>query len=125
MSEPSKPQKVLYWVLTVFLVAGEAASGVANLLHAEAAVGVLTALGYPIYLLLILGPLKLAGGVVLVVPGVPRLKEWAYAGFAFVFIGGAASQVFSARAALDIASPIVTLAVLAGSYAARPEGRRL
>ena len=42
--------------------------------------GLIERLGYPLYLLLILGIWKLLGAVALVIPRFPRLKEWAYAG---------------------------------------------
>ena len=50
-------------------------------------VGVVTHLGYPVYILTILGVWKTLGAIVIVVPGLPRLKEWAYAGIFFELTG--------------------------------------
>src|SRR5206468_13113780 len=78
---------IIYWVTTVLIALETLAGGVTNLAHGRASVvsgpfvaDVITHLGYPVYLLTILGVWKLAGGVTLLVPGFPRLKEWAYAG---------------------------------------------
>ena len=78
-------------------------------------------LGYPPYLMTLLGILKLLGVVALLAPGFARLKEWAYAGFSFDLIGAA----FSFAAAGDptpagIAPPLLILAVVAVSYVLRP-----
>ena len=87
--------------------------------------GVVGRLGYPLYFLTILGSFKLAGVVTLAAPGLPRLKEWAYAGFAFDFIGAAASHVLHGDGLDKIAPPLVILSVLVGSYLLRPGERRL
>lgn len=44
-------------------------------------------LGYPLYMLPFIGVAKLLGIITLVVPGFPRLKEWAYAGLFFDLTG--------------------------------------
>ena len=52
-------------------------------------------MGYPPYFLVILGIWKLLGAVALVIPGFPRLKEWAYAGVIFDLTGAVASLLVS------------------------------
>ena len=52
-------------------------------------------LGYPVYFLTLLGVWKVLGAIALLVPGLPRLKEWAYAGIVFNMTGAAASHAFS------------------------------
>src|SRR2546430_16157496 len=69
------------------------AQGRASVVSGPFVADVITHLGYPVYLLTILGVWKLAGGVTLLVPGFPRLKEWAYAGIFFELTGAAASFV--------------------------------
>ena len=49
--------------------------------------GLIERLGYPLYFLVILGIGKLLGAVALVIPRIPRLKEWAYAGVPFDLTG--------------------------------------
>jgi hypothetical protein len=50
-------------------------------------------LGYPDYINPFLGVLKILGIVVILIPGNPRLKEWAYAGFFFDLLGATYSQI--------------------------------
>ena len=75
---------------------------------------------------MILGVWKLLGGVALVIPRFPRLKEWAYAGVAFNFTGAIASHLASG---LIEVGALVYLSVMMGvavaSWALRPSGRRL
>lgn len=121
----SKGRTVAFWVLTALVVLGEGASGVLNLIGHAKPLDALVALGYPTYMLMILGPFKVAGVIALVIPRAARLKEWAYAGFAFSLIGGAASHIFNGDELSLIAPPIAVLAILMGSYALRPADRRL
>ncbi len=85
----------------------------------------IAALGYPAYLLKILGPAKLAGALVLLVPRMPRLEEWAYAGFVIDFGGALSSHYFHGDGADLLMPPLGAMAILLGSYALRPASRRL
>ena len=62
-------------------------SAIPNILSAPEWVEVFKQLGYPLYLLPFLGIAKLLGAIFLLIPGFPRLKEWAYAGFFFDLTG--------------------------------------
>jgi len=82
-------------------------------------------LGYPSYFLLIMGLWKVPGAVVLLVPRLPRLKEWAYAGAFFTYFFAAASHlavgdgfgVWAGQAGYGI--------ILLTSWILRPSSRRL
>jgi uncharacterized membrane protein YphA (DoxX/SURF4 family) len=83
-------------------------------------------LGYPAYLATILGIAKLLAAVVLLVPGLPRLKEWAYAGVLINMVGAIASYVGVHQPAAGSLLPPAFIAGLAiGSWALRPPTRRL
>ena len=125
MSETNKKQIIAYWVLTALVLIAESGAGFSMLTRAARPVEGLAALGYPLYFLTILGSFKLAGVVTLALPRLPRLKEWAYAGFAFDFIGAAASHAFNGDGLDKIAPPFIILSVLVGSYLLRPAERRL
>jgi DoxX-like family len=86
---------------------------------------IITHLGYPPYLLVILGVWKLLGGVVLFAPGVPRLKEWAYAGIFFELPGAAAPWIFHGDPPTELMSPIVLTVLAMTSWALRPPSRVL
>lgn len=116
---------IAYVILTGLVVLSQFASGVLDLMEAEALVKGVTALGYPVYILKILGPAKIAGTIVLAMPGQLRLKEWAYAGFAIDFIGAAASHVLAGQSFGEAAPAMVLFAILMGSYFTRPNSRKL
>ena len=81
--------------------------------------------GYPQHLRIVLGIVKPAAAIVLLVPGLPLLKEWAYAGATFAWVMAFISA-FSGREGAQIwVMPIVLLVLLGVSYATRPPSRRL
>ena len=57
------------------------------------AVAFMTALGYPPYFTPFIGVAKLLGSIAILIPGFPRIKEWAYAGLVFDLIGAVYSQI--------------------------------
>jgi hypothetical protein len=114
-----------YWATTGLISFAMGASSLIYLTHQPFIVeGVVGALGYPLYVLNILGLAKLLGAITLLAPGMPRLKEWAYAGFVFNLIGAAWSHAAAGHALGEVMPPVVLLAVLAASYTLRPDGRR-
>lgn len=87
-----KKTNIFYWVFTglfAFLMAGSAIPDV--LMQPEAVAGIHGGLGYPLYFIPFIGWAKLLGAVAILVPGFPRLKEWAYAGLVFDLAGAAYS----------------------------------
>ncbi len=80
-------------------------------------------LGYPAYFMTLLGAAKLAGVVVLLAPRLPRLKEWAYAGFAINLVSASFSHLASHDAASHAVTPMVLLAAMLVSWRLRPAGR--
>jgi DoxX-like family len=82
-------------------------------------------LGYPLYFATLLGVWKLLGAIVITAPGLPRVKEWAYAGFCFDLTAAAMSHAAVGDATGDIVAPLVFLALVVASWALRPESRRL
>jgi hypothetical protein len=86
---------------------------------------VIVDLGYPEYFLVILGVWKLLGGVAVLAPGFPRLKEWAYAGAFFNYTGAVASHFAVGDGVLVWWGPAGFAAILMVSWALRPPSRRL
>src|SRR5579884_3720483 len=116
---------IAYWLFTV-IVAFELATGALwDLLRIEYVRVVLTHLGYPLYLLVILGVWRVPGALTLLVPRFPRLKEWAYAGAFFDYTGAAASHLLRGdRPALWLPPLLFSVFTLV-SWALRPTTRRL
>lgn len=114
-----------YWVVTA-VVAGECAvGGTMDLLRLPPFYPILIGLGYPSYMATILGTAKLAAAVVLVAPGLPRLKEWAYAGVLINMLGAAASQAAAHQPIIGLVAPGAFAALAILSWALRPPARRL
>ena len=115
-------RKVVYWVSTGLVAAMSLFAGFAYLSGNPQAVQGFAHVGYPQQLRIILGIAKPLGAIALLVPGVAKLKEWAYAGFTFAWI----SAFFAHHLAGDgrIAfSPVVLLVLLAVSYFTRSTNR--
>ena len=120
-----KKQVVGYWTFTILFCVAMTASGAMNLLRVEQMKEAITALGYPEYLMTILGIAKILGVIALLIPGAPLLKEWAYAGFTFDLLGASASHAFKTDPIVETVVPLVVLGIAAASYFLRPESRRL
>ena len=85
----NKRNKIIYWIATVWLSLGMTVTGVVQLLHVKAGAGgadSLQHLGYPLYVLTLLGVCKILGVITILLPRLPLLKEWAYAGFAITLV---------------------------------------
>jgi len=116
--------KVIYWVTTGLLAALSAFAGFIYLSGSPQAVQGFAHVGYPQQLRIILGIAKLLGAIALVVPGLPRLKEWAYAGFTFAWISACVAHYLAHDGAKAFA-PLIFLVLLAVSNVTRPPNRRL
>jgi putative NADH-flavin reductase/uncharacterized membrane protein YphA (DoxX/SURF4 family) len=116
---------IAYWTFTL-IVAGEMVAGSTwDLLRIEYVRAVLTHLGYPLYLLFILGVWKLPCGLTMLVPRFPRLKEWAYAGAVFNYSGALVSHVSVGDGADKWAWPLIFAGFTLASWALRPPDRHL
>jgi hypothetical protein len=116
---------IAFLVLTLLIVFEMAAGSLWDLLRIEYVRVVMTHLGYPLFLLSILGAWKLAGAVAVAVPGFPRLKEWAYAGFFFNYTGAWASHLLHGDGPDRWVGPFIFAAFTLGSWALRPAERRI
>jgi uncharacterized membrane protein YphA (DoxX/SURF4 family) len=126
-----KAKMIGYWLSTTILVLELLVAGVTELLHGrellvvgDPVVQVIAQLGYPVYLLTILGCWKLLGAIALLVPRFPRLKEWAYAGTFFNMTGAAASWALRGDY-VDALWPLFMAVLVMVSWALRPQGRTL
>jgi DoxX-like family len=115
----------IYWVLTIGLAWELGFGGVSDLLRLDYVRTTVEHLGYPLYLLTILGVLKLLATVALLIPGFVLLKEWAYAGSFFMFTGATASHIASGDAFIKWIGPVIGAGVTVASWALRPASRRL
>ena len=82
-------------------------------------------LGYPLYFAYILGVWQIGGAAVIIAPGFPRVKEWAYAGSFFEFSGAVASHLLAGDGAEVWRVPLAYAAIVIVSWSLRPADRRL
>lgn len=115
----------VYWGLTVLVSLGLLAGGFGQLSGADEMRQNMTNLGYPLYVMPLLGVWKVGAAVALLVPRFVRVKEWAYAGIGFLLTGAFVSHVSNGDAIGDSIAPLVVLALATGSYVLRPADRRL
>jgi len=87
-------RRIAYWIITSIVALETGAGGIMDLLRTQHVRMVVTQLGYPLYLLTILGFWKIPGAMVLFTRRFPRLQEWAYAGIFFEMSGAAVSHAF-------------------------------
>jgi hypothetical protein len=117
-------RKIAYWSSTA-LVAVMLLLALSYLTGNEQVVSGFAKEGYPQHLRIVLGIAKPAAAIVLLLPGVALLKEWAYAGVAFTWMM-AFIAAYSAGEGVQVWSvPLALLALLIVSYVTRPASRRL
>jgi DoxX-like family len=111
-----KNTKTLYWVFTGLFSALMVFTSIPDIMMVEDAVKFMNMLGYPNYFIPFIGVAKILGVIAILVPGYPRLTEWAFAGLAFDLIGAVYSQVASAGILPDQLFMILPFALLILSY---------
>ncbi|GAB4018643.1 DoxX family protein [Spirosoma koreense] len=111
-----KKTTITYWILTGLFAFVMLGSAIPDILVVPMAVQGFKEIGYPAYLIPFLGWAKLLGVVAILVPGFPRLKEWAYAGLLYDLLGATYSVASSGKAVSDWAPMLVFVAVGIGSY---------
>lgn len=124
----TKRNKIIYWISTSWLALGMLSTGIVQLFKAkegQGGVDMITHLGYPVYLLTLLGTWKILGAVALLIPKFPLLKEWAYAGFFFIMLGAAFSHIASGDSVIEIFPSLLLLILIVVSWYYRPAGRKI
>ena len=116
-------RKIAYWVSTGLIAVMSLLAAFAYLSGGPQAVEGFARAGYPQQLRIILGIAKLLGAIALLVPGLPKLKEWAYAGFTFAWISAFVAH-YLANDGPKAFTPLILLVLLAISYVTRPASRQ-
>jgi len=92
-----KKTKIIYWIFTSLFAFMMFGSAIPDVFSVKVAVDGFTQINMPTYLLPFLGIAKALGVIAILIPGYPRIKEWAYAGLAFDLIGATYSIAASGR----------------------------
>ena len=128
----TKTQKILYWITTLWLALGMVSTGMVQLLKLQSqgqlsppGVYGIQHLGYPVYFLTILGVSKILGVVAILVPKMPIVKEWAYAGFFFLMSGAIVSHLAVRDPVKELFPSLLLLLLTVASWFLRPKGRKV
>ena len=124
----TKRNKIIYWVATLWLALGMISTGAGQLLKMKEGQGALDSiihLGYPVYILTILGVWKILGVIAVLSPKSPLLKEWAYAGFFFLTTGAAFSHLASGDSLVTVLPALLLLILTVVSWYFRPADRKI
>jgi uncharacterized membrane protein YphA (DoxX/SURF4 family) len=122
--EGNAPRKIAYWGATGLVTIVPLLAAFAYLTSSPQAVENFRHLGYPQQLRILLGIGKLAGAIVLLAPRLPRLKEWAYAGFTFMWVAATVAHYLAGDMPLFLLPPTL-IGALAVSYLTRSSDRRI
>ena len=117
--------KIIYWVATIWLSLGMLSTGIVQLLRTEEEVSMMTKLGYPVYVLTIIGVWKLLGVTALLLPKLPVIKEWAYAGFFIAMSGAIISHVIIGDEIKESFGPSLLIILTIVSWYYRPANRKV
>ena len=100
----SKTTNLLYWIFTILFAVLMTFSAIPNLLNTpESKQFMHDMLGYPVYIIPFIGLAKLLGVIAILIPGLKKIKEWAYAGLFFDLAGA----VYSGIAVADGVDPMM------------------
>ena len=109
-----KLTRILYWTVNILFGGFMIMSGVFNAMVNEDSIMFLhDMLGYPVYFISFLGWAKIIGGIVILIPGLKRIKEWAYAGL-FFDLAGATYSVIAVEGLQPAMAPMLVFFALGG-----------
>ncbi len=118
------PKLIAYWIVTALVTGVYFYGGFLDIRQAPDFFEEVGKLNYPSYFFKILGVWKIGAAIAILLPKLPRLKEWAYAGMVFNLTGAFASHLF-VNDTHEAPVPLIVLALAISSYCLRPESRRL
>jgi hypothetical protein len=120
-----KRKLIIYWIATALMSIGMLGSGIGQLLRVQAMIDLVTHIGYPVYVLSILGVWKILGVIAILIPGFKLVKEWAYAGFFFLMTGALISHLFCGDSGKAIVGPLAQTVFIITSWYFRPASRKI
>lgn len=120
----SKSKKIIYWIATVWLALGMVSTGIVQIMQLKEEMSYMLDLGYPMYFLTIIGVWKLLGAIAILLPKIPVVKEWAYAGFFFTTTGALASHYAAGSPTKDFFPALLLLVLTIVSWYLRPASKK-
>jgi uncharacterized membrane protein YphA (DoxX/SURF4 family) len=112
-----KKTKIIYWIFTSLFALLMLSSAIPDILSQPAAVkGMHEGLGYPLYFIPFIGVAKLLGVIAILIPGYPRIKEWAFAGLFFDLVGATYSIISLGAPPANWIFMVLPLSLGVGAY---------
>jgi len=111
-----KKNNIIFWIATILFLGLILLSAIPEIMQVAKAKEFMHTLGYPDYINPFLGVLKILGIVALLIPGYPRLKEWAYVGFFFDLLGATYSAIAAGGFQPQIAFMLIYFILWGVSY---------
>ena len=107
-----KTLNTIYWIVTILFALMMLADGAAGVSQQKDGQEAFRQLGYPLYVMTIVGTAKILGAIALLQNKFSLLKEWAFAGFAINFIGASASWAFVGAEFFFVIFPLIMLLLM-------------
>jgi hypothetical protein len=120
----TKRNKIIYWIATIWLALGMVSTAIVQLIKMKDEADMMAHLGYPLYLLTILGAWKILGVIAVLIPKFALVKEWAYAGFFFIMTGAIFSHLAVGDGAKELFGPTLLIVLTVVSWYFRPSDRK-
>lgn len=120
-----KRTKIIYWIFTLWMALGMVSTAIVQLMKNKDELANFTNLGYPAYLMTIIGVWKLLGVIAILIPKRLLLKEWAYAGFFFVMSGAIISHLIVGDTAGRTFPAVLLFVLVIISWYFRPSNRKI
>ena len=121
----TKRNKIIYWIATVWLSLGMVSTAIVQLLKVKDEAVMMSLLGYPLYLLTLLGIWKILGVIAVLIPKCGLVKEWAYAGFFFAMSGAVYSHLAVGDKPISLFGPTLLIVLTILSWHFTPADRRI
>lgn len=120
----SKTKNILYWFFTAWLALGLVSTGIFQISKNQMEIELFESIGFPAYVMVLLGAWKLLAVPAVLAPRYPTLKEWAYAGIFFNMTGALFAHLSVGSSVPEMFPPVLFLLIAAASYYFRPADRK-
>ena len=120
-----KRKLLWYWIITAILSFCIFSGGLAQAVQVKGVVQGFKPLGYPNYFISFIGVWKVLGVIAILIPKLPLLKEWAYAGIFFAMSGAVISHIASDDVSVKIIAPFLLAVLTLLSWYLRPADRKI
>lgn len=112
-----KTTKILYWTITILFGGFMLSTAIPNIMNNKDSIDFIhTMMGFPLYFIPFIGVAKVLGVIGILVPGFPRIKEWAYAGLTFDLVAATYSFIAMGNPFSDWAMMLLIIAFCLASY---------